>query len=162
MPQNLELIALLKAVRRLARALDIHSSHINRESGLTLPQLIVLTCVRDLGEVTSRAISVAVDISPPTVVGILDKLEAKGLIERNRSTSDRRIVHTQLTRKGQSLLKRAPSPMGADFETKFMKLSRRDRSRLVGAVQDAAALTISDEIKQEPHNQPIVAPLARG
>lgn len=158
MSQNLELIALLKAVRRLARALDIHSSRINRESGLTLPQLIVLTCVRDLGEVTSRAISVAVDLSPPTVVGILDKLETKELIERYRSTSDRRIVHTQLTRKGRNLLKRAPSPMGADFETKFMKLSRSERSRLVGAVQDAAALTVSDEIRQHPHNQPVVAP----
>jgi DNA-binding MarR family transcriptional regulator len=161
MPQNLELIALLKALRHLARALDIHSSRINRESGLTLPQLLALTCVRDLGETTSRAISVAVDLSPPTVVGILDKLEAKGLIERYRSTTDRRIVHTQLTNRGRKLLESAPTPMGADFEANFMKLTQSERSRLLGAIQDIAALTTTGRQDLEPDTQPIMEPQAR-
>ena len=115
MSQNLDLIGFLRAIRRLARALDVHSSRINRESGLTLPQLVVLTCARDLGEVTSRAIAVAADLSAPTVNGILDKLEAKGLIQRYRSASDRRVVHARLTDRGAALLANAPPPMGDAF-----------------------------------------------
>ena len=144
MSQNLELIAILKAVRRLSRALDVHSSRINRESGLTLPQLVVLTCIRDLGEVTSRAIAQAADLSAPTVVGILDKLEAKGLIQRYRSDKDRRIVHTRLTDAGARLLVNAPSLLGDAFETRFLSLLDDERATLMSAVQTVAGMTVTD------------------
>src|SRR5690606_10477736 len=98
-------------MRRIARAFELHSRRLAREFDLTLPQHIVLACVRDLGEVTSRAISEEADVSPATVVGILDKLEAKGLIQRYRSTRDRRIVHTRITQKGEETLALAPAPL---------------------------------------------------
>jgi DNA-binding MarR family transcriptional regulator len=140
MPQHAEKMALMKAIRRLSRAMDLQSRAIHRVSGLTLPQLVVLQCVRDLGEVTGRAVSEAADLSPPTVVGILDKLEAKGLIVRYRSTRDRRIVHTRLTPGGAALLARSPSPLGDRFEAGFMALNRDERHEIVLAMQKAAAL----------------------
>src|SRR5690554_4985244 len=97
-PSDLE--ALFRSIRRIARAIEIQSRLIDREVGLTLPQLVVLLCVHRLGEVTSRAISREAELSPATVVGILDNLELKGLITRYRSGIDRRIVHTRLTEKG--------------------------------------------------------------
>ncbi|MCB1354781.1 MAG: MarR family transcriptional regulator [Rhodobacteraceae bacterium] len=144
--------ALLKSIRRLARALDMHSRHINRESGLTLPQLIVLRCVRELGEVTGRAISEAADLSPPTVVGILDKLETKGLIERYRSTRDRRIVHTRLSGTGRALLDRSPSPLGARFETRFMALEARERAEILEAFRKAADLALEPAVQEAPED----------
>jgi DNA-binding MarR family transcriptional regulator len=140
MTQQPENMALVRAIRRLSRAVDLQSRAIHRLSGLTLPQLLVLQCVRDLGEGTGRALSEAVDLSPPTVVGILDKLEAKGLIARQRSTRDRRIVHTRLTEAGRSLLARSPSPLGDRFEAGFMALGREERREIVLAVEKAAAL----------------------
>ena len=41
-------------------------------------------------------------MSAPTVVGVLDKLEAKGMVERYRSTRDRRVVHSRLTDLGRA------------------------------------------------------------
>ncbi|WP_343079109.1 MarR family transcriptional regulator [Ostreiculturibacter nitratireducens] len=155
MSQNLELFAFLKAVRRLSRALDMHSSRINRESGLTLPQLIVLTCIRDLGQVTSRAISIAADLSAPTVVGILDNLEAKGLIERYRSETDRRIVHTRLTDRGRHLLEEAPSPMGDAFEARFMALGEDQRRALLSALMTTAEMVGSDEAANARNGQTV-------
>ena len=64
MGQVSEFQAVLKAIRRLARAVDLNSRRIDRQVGLTLPQLVVLRCVRELGEVTSRAISAQADLSP--------------------------------------------------------------------------------------------------
>lgn len=140
MSESLDLIAFLRAIRRLARALDMHSSRINRESGLTLPQLVVLTCVQDLGEVTSRAIASAADLSAPTVNGILDKLEAKGLIERYRSDRDRRVVHTRLTARGATLLEDAPPPLGDAFRRGLMKLSTIERMQLLASIETVAGM----------------------
>lgn len=140
MPQDIEILGFLRAFRRIARALDQQSDRINRQSGLTLPQLVVLTCLREQGEVTGRAIALAADLSPPTVTGILDKLEAKGLVERYRSRSDRRIVHARLTPEGLALLDAAPPPLGEGFAQGLARLPRDDRRALLAALDRLAAL----------------------
>jgi Transcriptional regulators len=145
MSANDETRRLLKAFRRIAHALDIQSRLISRTVGLTLPQLVVLGCVRDLGEVTSRAISREADLTPATVVGILDKLEAKGLIERYRSVKDRRIVHTRLTQSGAAALQAAPSPLGERLEAAFRSLEDQRRQQILDAFHQTAQFASSDE-----------------
>lgn len=135
-----ELRSLQKALRRIVRSLDIHSRKIDREFGLTLPQLVVLQCVRDLGQVTSKAISEEASLSPPTVVGILDNLEAKGMIERYRSAQDRRIVHTRVTARGRAILAEAPSPIGESFDTMFDALPAETRDAIVASFSEVATL----------------------
>jgi DNA-binding MarR family transcriptional regulator len=153
---NAELRALFKSMRRIARAIEIHSRRLDRELDLTLPQHVVLVCVRDLGEVTGRAISHEADVSPATVVGILDKLEAKGLIERYRSTKDRRIVHTRITGKGEDVLARAPAPLGARFEGEFLALDADIRGRVLASFQriaDLAAPHGLEEVDELPRRE---------
>lgn len=145
MPASDETRRLLKAFRRIAHALDIQSRLISRTVGLTLPQLVVLSCVRDLGEVTSRAISREADLTPATVVGILDKLESKGLIERYRSTKDRRIVHTRLTPAGEVALQAAPSPLGERLEAAFLALAADRRQHILDAFHQTAQFATADE-----------------
>lgn len=145
MPQDLDQIAFLRALRRLARMLDLQSGRINRESGLTLPQLIVLACIRDMArpdglKATGRAIALAADLSPPTVVGILDKLEAKGLILRQRSAEDRRSVHARLTPRGAEVLAAAPAPLGDAFAAGLAALPAADRARMLADLERLAAL----------------------
>jgi DNA-binding MarR family transcriptional regulator len=131
---------LLKAARNVARAFDIQSRRMDREIGLTIPQFVVLACVGDLGEVTSRAISFEAALSPPTVVGILDKLVEKGLIERYRSARDRRIVHARLTPSGARTLEAAPRVLGDRFRERFSALPRTRRANLMQALHDIARL----------------------
>lgn len=140
MPQNLEQIAFLRALRRLARVLDLQSGRINRDIGMTLPQIIVLHCIRDLGRATGREIALAADLSPPTVVGILDKLEAKGLIARHRSAADRRSVHACLTDSGAALLATAPPPMGAGFERGLSALTSPERAQMLMVLERLAEM----------------------
>ena len=135
-----ELRALQHAIRRISRALEIQSRRSDRDFGLTLPQLAVLGAVRDLGDVTSRAIAQEAHLSPPTVVGILDKLEVKGMIERHRSRDDRRIVHIRLTEHGRAVLLAAPAPAGEGFRKGFSALSSPDRAAILVAFDTVAAL----------------------
>ena len=135
---------LLRHIRQLARALDVQSHRIDREVGLTLTQLVVLTCLREMGEVTSRALSAEADLSPPAVVGVLDKLEAKGLIERYRSARDRRIVHARLTRQGRTALEAAPDPLGRRLGDGFRALPPGERAQILDALARLGRMAATD------------------
>ena len=118
---------LLKAIRRILRANDIQSRAIARTIGLTVPQLVILTAVAELGEVTTRSLAEHADLSPATVVTVLDNLERREIVERYRSRLDRRIVYTRLTPKGHDMVTRAPGVFGTAFARRFaaMPAARR-------------------------------------
>ena len=129
-----------KAVRRIVRAHDLQSRALARRCGLTAAQLVVMKGIVELGEVTSVARSVYADISPATVVTILDNLEERELIQRYRSGTDRRIVHTRLTAEGARLVAEAPEPMGDIFLENFSRLPLQEREDLAQAIVRLAEL----------------------
>ncbi len=129
-----------KAVRRIVRAHDLQSRSLARRCGLTAAQLVVMKGIVELGEVTSVALSVYADISPATVVTILDNLEERELIQRYRSGTDRRIVHTRLTAEGARLVAEAPEPMGDIFLENFSRLPLQEREDLAQAIVRLAEL----------------------
>lgn len=135
-----ELAAMAKSIRRIVRAIDVRSKAVAKAVGLTIPQIVVLQAVRDLGEVTTGRLSAHADLSPATVVTILDNLEVKGLIERYRSLADRRIVHTRLTPAGGHTLTRAPALLPDEIAAAFRRLSADERATIVGAFARVAAL----------------------
>ena len=129
----------MKSIRRIVRAIDIRSKRVARETGLTIPQIILLQAVRELGEVTTAALSRHADLSAATVVTILDKLESRGLVTRQRSDADRRIVHTALTTDGARILAAAPPVFNEAFSRGFSALSPAEQRHIVeafGAVAD--------------------------
>ena len=139
-----------KAIRRIIRAIDIRSHEVSRKVGLTIPQIVVLSCVMELGEVTTKQVSEAADLSAATVVTILDKLEAKGLIQRYRSAIDRRIVHARLTAEGVATLRSAPPLLHERFRAEFARLSLKERSGLISALEAIADMMDAREIDASP------------
>ena len=137
---NGDLRAVEKAIRRIVRAHDLQSKALAKVSGLTAGQFVVMKGIAELGETTSTALSSYADISSATIVIVLDNLEERGLIQRYRSESDRRIVHTRLTEEGAALLARAPQPLGETFLEKFSALGGDERRSLVAALTRLADL----------------------
>lgn len=135
-----DLGALVKAIRVIAQAIDTRSKAMARLSGLTIPQVVVLAGIRDLGEVTTNSLSRHVDLSPGTVVAILDKLAERGFVERYRSPTDRRIVHSRLTGEGAEILARAPSLLPDDAVEAITRMPEPDRAALVAAFRSVAGL----------------------
>jgi DNA-binding MarR family transcriptional regulator len=66
---------------------------------ITVPQFRILDMIRNL---TDKPADIArmLDVSPPAITFLLEKLEEKGLIRRVSSTSDRRRIELELTEKG--------------------------------------------------------------
>lgn len=140
----------LISIRQIIRAVDIHSKRLVRETGLSAPQLVVLRSIDELGEVTTRVLSLHVSLSQPTVTTILDRLESKGLVERYRSQKDRRVVHTKLTRDGKKTLKTAPPLLQEAFTDAFEALSIARRNDIVSAVSDLAQMMRADDLDASP------------
>ena len=102
-------LRILRAVRRITRAVALHSRQLSACSHITGPQLVCLRTVIEKGPMTATAISREVHASASTVVGILDRLEDKGLIVRERGRADRRIVFVSATDAGRDLARDTPS-----------------------------------------------------
>lgn len=152
METDVEIRRLLKAMRTFARAMDVHSARINRAVGLTLPQLVVLACIRDLGDGTGLAIAREAELSPPTVAGILDKLALKGLVERYRSETDRRAVHTRLTPLGEETLDTAPPLLDEQFVQGLHAIPEHERNDLILACERLARLKDPDRLELDGKN----------
>ncbi|MBN9671082.1 MarR family winged helix-turn-helix transcriptional regulator [Roseibium aggregatum] len=140
----------VKAIRKIVRAIDLRSREVSRSTGLTIPQIVVLQGVRDMGEVTTKALSEHVDLSSSTVVTILDKLEAKDLVERYRSASDRRIVHARLTQKGEEVVADVPGLLHEEFERKFADLQAGERADMIAAIEQIAEMMNADKLDAAP------------
>jgi DNA-binding MarR family transcriptional regulator len=140
----------LKAIRRIIHAVDSRSKKVARTTGLTIPQIVILRAVRDLGEVPTNQISAQADLTAATVVTILDKLEEKGLVARRRSTEDRRIVYTQLTSHGLETVAAAPPLVSDSFVEAFARMPASRRRRLVSALTEVAGLFATSE--HQPSN----------
>lgn len=74
-----------------------------REVGLTGPQLTVLKLLETFQDLSLSSLSERIRAQNSTVTGIIDRMEREGLVGRERSTSDRRVVHIKLTDKGEKL-----------------------------------------------------------
>lgn len=125
---------LLKSIRRIVRANDLQSRALAKSIGLTGPQLVILMAVAELGEVTTKALADHADLSAATVVTVLENLEHREIVQRYRSESDRRVVYTRLTPKGQQLISHAPRVFGDEFARRLASLSPDRRRELISSV----------------------------
>jgi DNA-binding MarR family transcriptional regulator len=140
-----EMLALLKSIRRIVRASDLGSRSLQKSSGLTAPQLAVLTAIGSLGQVSTIRIAESVDLSAATVVTVLDNLERHQMVTRHRSSEDRRIVYTRLTAAGAEILMRVHGPFGEGFAARFANLPPERRQAMVACLTELADLMKAPE-----------------
>jgi DNA-binding MarR family transcriptional regulator len=146
--------AILMSIRRITRAIDLHSKQLVKTSGLSVPQLLVMQAVRRHGDVAIGVIANDVCLSQATVTTIIDRLESQGYVRRERSQDDRRVVHVALTTTGEYKLDETPELIQGDFVREFCRLdcweqqmlsSTLDRvARMLSAEDSAAAGPVSD------------------
>jgi DNA-binding MarR family transcriptional regulator len=101
------------SVERTAAVLRHGVAEALRPYGVTPAQYNVLRILRGAGpdglcrhEVSDRLLT-----QVPDVTRLLDRMEAAGLVTRERSTEDRRLVATRITEEGRRLLARTDEPI---------------------------------------------------
>jgi DNA-binding MarR family transcriptional regulator len=90
------------------------------------------------GELMMSEVAEMAHCEPSNLTGIIDKLEARGLVERRGATADRRIKMLSLTREGAALRRRLIARLNEPTEW-MLELSSEDQQRLRDILKKALA-----------------------
>ncbi len=112
----------LRSLRRIVRAIDLHSRKLESQFGLTGPQLVCLRVIAYEGPLQPSELARKVDLSQGTVSGIVDRLARRQYVSRRRGTKDRRRVTLSILPAGKDLLADAPSPLQTRFAERLAAL----------------------------------------
>lgn len=96
-------------LRRIFQVVHGYSKRAERVAGLTGPQLWAVRVLSESAPIRVSDLAKRMYLHPSTVVGILDRLESRGLTTRSRSLPDRRAVSVSLTRHGREFVAKTPA-----------------------------------------------------
>lgn len=131
---------IIAAIRRIIRAVDLRSRQLLEQAGVTGPQLSVLQLAGHRAEASASEISNALHLSRSTITGILNRLESRGLIKRNRNQRDRRGNFIEVTPAGRDLLSSAPPLMQDQFRRRLADLHDWEQTAILAALQRLASM----------------------
>ncbi len=140
----------LVALRRIMRATDLQSKKLARETGLTLPQFMILQILKDNDQATIGSIAQEINLTQATVTTIIDRMQARNVVIRQRNADDQRKVNVSMTKSGRELLKRGPATLQDRFGERFSKLADWEQHGIVSTLQKVAALMDAEEIDAAP------------
>ena len=132
------------ALMHTADLIRRHAATIVESHGITLQQYNVLRILRGAGDEGVPTLEIATRMveQTPGITRLLDRLEAKGLVRRQRCPTDRRQHLCWITRAGLDTLAALDEPSLRAHDLAFKGLSNTDRQtliRLLDAVRAAHA-----------------------
>ncbi len=147
-------VLILRSLRRIIRAMDIHSQRLRLTHEITGPQLVCLAAIAAEGPLSIKQIAERVSLSPSTVVGVLDRLESKGLILRLRDAGDRRVVNVTATATGVALIGQGPSPLQEGLANALKSLPDIEQATIALSLQRIVDLMEARQLEPTPLNAP--------
>lgn len=103
---------------------------VERRTGLTNAQLFLLRQLATEGPLSVNELAARVVTKQSTVSLLAKRLDAAGLLRRERSETDARSVVLSITQTGRRLLRRAPAAPLTDLLSALRALDLRDRRAL--------------------------------
>jgi MarR family transcriptional regulator len=159
----LEYIEILVKLRKIIRSINLESKKIEKELGISIPQLLVLKYLSDQSDYRAFAKDIKgyINLNASTVSGIISRLESKGLVAKSQKANDKRAIYIILTAKGAELLHKSPSTLQEKLSKRLKKLTKTQIEELDRNIElltlimdvedmDAAPLLTIDEITSSP------------
>ena len=140
----------LVSLRRVIRAVGLHSRQLERSYGLTAPQALVLKTLITLGEASVGTVAKHVSLSQATITDILNRLESRGLVTRCRSSEDRRRVMVTATDEAVCIMSRSPPLLQESFVRRFLALEEWEQTLLISSLQRITSLMGVEALDASP------------
>ena len=140
----------LRSLRRIFHAVDRSSRRLSRLHGLTGPQAICLRAIDRDGGINPGHLAREVSLSPPTITGILDRLERANLVRRERTARDKRQIVVIMTDAGRALLGRSPPPLQEQFTRRLIELPLSRQRQIARSLRDVVQLMEAEDIEAAP------------
>lgn len=140
----------LIALRQILRATEISSRALAKQCGLTPSQLIMMQIINSWRGASPGYIAKELSLSHATVSALIDKLEMRGLVYRERNEQDRRKIYAKLTPEGERVVTDAPDSLQQQFQNGFVKLEKWEQSLLVAALERTVSLLDAERLDASP------------
>lgn len=147
-------LRILQSIRKIIRAVDIHSRKLYHNHKITTPQLICLYCLQSKGPMTLSQLAKEVSLGASTTNGIVDRLESRGLITRTRSVQDRRKVDLVITQEGGALTDAAPTLLQDQFAEALRRLSEEEQAAITLSLERVVELMGVEHLDSSPNLLP--------
>jgi DNA-binding MarR family transcriptional regulator len=137
----------VRFLRRIFKAIQDYSQDVSNSFGITGPQLWALKIVSRHAGLALGDLSRKMYLHPSTVTGVIDRLESKGYVVRDRDSADRRVVKVKLTPAGQDLAAKAPNPIQGKMIYGLTKLSEDELNTIYESVKRLVELAEAKNVK---------------
>ena len=129
--------AIIADFRATMTQLKCASSERLLHEGVSMAQIHIMYTVQRHGDMTMSRLADVLNVSDSNVTGLVDRMEERGFIERDRVPGDRRVVVVRVTETGEKLLKEVDALTDEILRT---VLDRLDPTQLLGVGQAVADL----------------------
>jgi len=140
----------LMQVRKILRAVELHSSKLATRFNLTTPQLIVLKALAKHYAMKPSVLAKEVSLSSATVTGILQRLESKRLVLRRKDQEDGRSVLISISPEGKEMLGSMPPMLQENFVSRFAKLQDWEKTLILSSLQRVTSMMSAEDIEAAP------------
>lgn len=134
MPEQVSM-QIISRLRQINQELSKYSKNLQDNFKVTVPQLICLREVYEYGPISIGALTKIVFLNNSTVTRIVDQLETKELVRRNRISKDRRQIHVEITDAGIKFIKKAPLPLQQRFEDRLNEMDEDETSMILWSLE---------------------------
>lgn len=148
----MEATDILIKIRKIVRSIDIESKKIQKEHGVSIPQVLCLNYLHSSPnyQATQGDIRRFLNLNPSTVSGIIDRLEKKGYLARLPKLGDKRVVNIILTSSGDKLLDTIPSLLHVQLSEKIKSLSDQEFQKVEEGLNTLVRILEIEKIEASP------------
>ncbi len=125
---------IILALRRIMKEMDTHSRRLLKHYDITVAQIVCLYELHERGTLTLSVLSKNVHLSASTLVGVIDRLEERGLVKRARDTQDRRTTFISITAKGKKFVIASPHLLHNRLGEKIAAYSESEQIMLANSL----------------------------
>ena len=136
-------------LRNISHISSIYSKYLQKHFDITSSQLLFLRALDKEDGLSAGEIGRRIFIKPGTITGIVDRLEKKELVVRNRQTKDRRVINVHITENGRRLVRIAPAPIQSRLAINLRNLPTEDLTMLTDNLDRLIRLMQADEVTSQ-------------
>lgn len=125
----------LQQFRFIFKSIKKHFQWVERETGMSGSQLWALATIAGAPGLRVTELARALAIHQTTASNLIDKLEQRKLLRRERASTDQRMVRLYLTKSGLAVVAKAPQPFEGVLPDALMHLPKAELRKLDGMLK---------------------------
>ncbi len=143
---------ILIKIRKIVRSVDIESKKIQKEYGVSIPQVLCLNFLHESPnyQSTQGKLRNFLNLNSSTVSGIINRLEKKGFLARLPKSGDKRVVNIALTSSGDELLSKIPPLLHDRLSEKLQSLDQNKLNSVEESLNILVTLLDIEQIDASP------------